>query len=73
MTSTDVEKLVGEIWEDVLDLDSISSDDDFFELGGDSVQALDVVYRLRAAGCSLKIGDFFTNPTVRTLSAVAAG
>ncbi|MGP4014362.1 phosphopantetheine-binding protein [Saccharopolyspora sp. 5N708] len=64
----DLRELVGGVWKDVLDLDVVNDDDDFFELGGDSMQAVDVVYRLRDAGVDLKVGDFFAHPTLHELS-----
>jgi aryl carrier-like protein len=64
--------LIGKIWVESLDLDAVSGDDDFFELGGDSLQAVDMVYRLREAGLTLRIRDFFAGPTLRELAAVAS-
>lgn len=73
MVHMNIEALLSEIWSEILDLDTVEGDDDFFELGGDSLQAVDVVYRLRDAGVALKIRDFFVNPTFRELVAVASG
>jgi aryl carrier-like protein len=68
----DLKELIGEVWREVLDLDSVNDDDDFFGLGGDSVQAVDVVYRLRDAGVELKMGDLFGNPTLHGLSSAVS-
>lgn len=38
------------IWQDVLKIDSISVDDGFFDLGGDSLSAIRVVTRMEKAG-----------------------
>jgi aryl carrier-like protein len=68
----DLTELIGEVWKEVLDLDSVNDADDFFELGGDSMQAVDVVYRLRDAGVELKVGDLFDNPTLHGLSTIVS-
>jgi thioesterase domain-containing protein/acyl carrier protein len=44
-----LEQLLVEIWEDVLRVDGIGVSDDFAELGGDSLLAVDVVARLEKA------------------------
>jgi thioesterase domain-containing protein/acyl carrier protein len=44
-----LEQLLVEIWEDVLRVDGIGVSDDFTELGGDSLLAVDVVARLEKA------------------------
>lgn len=59
-----------QIWAEVLGLDSIAGGDDFFELGGDSLKACEVVRRL--AGClrlSLDPLEVFENPRLRDFAA----
>jgi hypothetical protein len=58
------------IFADVLGLDVVGRDDAFFEVGGDSVLALQVVARARAAGLALSVRDLFDHQTPRTLAAV---
>jgi acyl carrier protein len=41
-----LERLVTAAWEEVLGLDAIGLDDDFFELGGNSLHAVRIVARL---------------------------
>jgi amino acid adenylation domain-containing protein len=41
--NTQMEKLLAKIWTDVLGLDQIGINDNFFDLGGDSLRALEVV------------------------------
>lgn len=43
-----VQRRIAGIWQDVLGRDQIGADDDFFELGGDSLAAIRVVLKLRA-------------------------
>lgn len=68
--STPTEILLARVWSELLDRDEIRREDDFFELGGDSLLVLQVFARLRGEIRSLP------RPTVvyghRTLAALAA-
>ncbi|WP_406432977.1 amino acid adenylation domain-containing protein [Streptomyces sp. NBC_00631] len=62
------------IWADVLGVEQVGEDDDFFVLGGDSMHAVQVVAAARAAGLAMTVADLFTHPTVgRLLAMLAAG
>jgi amino acid adenylation domain-containing protein/non-ribosomal peptide synthase protein (TIGR01720 family) len=69
--STDIERLLARIWQDVLDVSRVGLDDNFFELGGDSILTLQIVSRARRAGLAFGPRDLFQNPTVRALAAMA--
>ena len=56
------------IFRDVLRVARVEPHDDFFELGGDSIQSLHVVSRARRAGLTLTPRDVFEAPTVRLLA-----
>lgn len=43
------ESAVAELWGRVLGVDGVGADDDFFELGGNSLLGVDLVHRMRAA------------------------
>jgi acyl carrier protein len=48
----------------------VTEDDDFFELGGDSIRAMDAIAQIEeATGVQVNAGLFFTYPTVAELSA----
>ncbi|MFD7712520.1 amino acid adenylation domain-containing protein, partial [Streptomyces sp. NPDC059786] len=67
---TPAERAVAAAWADVLDTDGIGADDDFFALGGDSILAVRVVSRLRAAfAADVSPRLLFTHPTVAALAA----
>ena len=56
----------------MLGRDQVDPDDDFFDLGGDSLRALKLVMRLGARhGLDVDIADFYECPTVRGLVALA--
>jgi len=66
---TPAEKALAVVWQDVLGAGSVGRNDGFFALGGDSIKAMLVVSRLRAAGYRLDIKTLFRHVT---LAAVAA-
>jgi len=45
--STENEKMLAEIWKDILDVERVSINDNFFELGGHSLLSVQVVARVR--------------------------
>jgi non-ribosomal peptide synthetase component F/thioesterase domain-containing protein len=58
------------IWQDILGLDSISRDDDFFALGGHSLKALQISARhVQAGGKPIALRSFFDNPLLSELVA----
>ncbi|MFI1198400.1 non-ribosomal peptide synthase/polyketide synthase [Streptomyces sp. NPDC020883] len=67
---TETERRIARIWADVLGLDTVGADDNFFDLGGDSILTMQVVSRLRRDGLHLATKDLFTHQTVAALAAV---
>ena len=66
--SDDFERELLAIWQDVLKLSKIGIDDDFFELGGTSLQALTVFAQIEARlGCSLSPTAVMQAPTIAGL------
>ncbi|MEO7350483.1 MAG: amino acid adenylation domain-containing protein, partial [Marmoricola sp.] len=61
---------VAELWLDVLGAVVTDEHDDFFDLGGGSLTAAQMVSRLRARYPELTVADLYENPTVRALSAM---
>ncbi|MEU2057651.1 non-ribosomal peptide synthase/polyketide synthase [Streptomyces bungoensis] len=67
---TPAERLVAAAWADVLGVAEVHAGDDFFALGGDSILAVRVTARLRAAfGPGVSPRLLFTRPTVAALAA----
>ncbi|MGH3580749.1 MAG: amino acid adenylation domain-containing protein, partial [Mycobacterium sp.] len=62
------EELLAGIYADVLGVDSVSVDDSFFELGGDSILSMQVSARARAAGLTCRPRDVFVEQTVARLA-----
>ncbi|WP_019545173.1 type I polyketide synthase [Streptomyces sulphureus] len=66
--STDREKDVVRVWEEVLGIDGIGVQDNFFDLGGESLLAMQLTARLRdAVGADLPMRRIFETPTVAEL------
>lgn len=62
----DIEGLVADIWTDVLECPETGIDDNFFNLGGDSVRAARIVSRLNDLfQLALPVAALFRHPTVR--------
>ena len=55
----EVQKVLADVWQGVLRREHVSIHDNFFDLGGDSIKALQVVMRLKQRGYSLKVADLF--------------
>ncbi|WP_328901602.1 amino acid adenylation domain-containing protein [Streptomyces sp. NBC_00441] len=71
------ETLLCGLYAEVLDLERVSIDDDFFGLGGDSIMSIRLAGRARTEGLDLTPRDVFTHKTVAALAPhakdVAAG
>jgi len=55
------------VWEDLLHLDRVGRNDNFFALGGNSLLAVQVIERLRRTGLSLAVSALFKAPTLSAL------
>ena len=67
------ERIAAQIFAEVLGLDRVGADDDFFELGGTSLLATDLLVRLSARlGADLGMADLIEAATPATLAARAA-
>ncbi len=64
---SDNEKIIAEIWGDILDIDRVSIKDNFMELGGDSIKATQVVSRLNNLEIHLSARDILTYQTIEQI------
>ncbi|WP_344016442.1 non-ribosomal peptide synthase/polyketide synthase [Pseudonocardia xinjiangensis] len=71
--STAREELLCGLVAEVLNLPAVGADDDFFALGGDSIVAIALVGRIRAAGLQISPRQLFTHRTPAALAAVLDG
>ena len=64
-----LEETLAAIWRDVIGIEAVGIDDNFFEIGGHSVLVIRVHARLREAlGVELSVVDLFQHPTIRGLA-----
>lgn len=66
--STETEKKLSEIFEKLLKISPISVDDNFFEIGGDSLLALKLQIELLKLGFSIPFADIYKYNSVRQLA-----
>jgi amino acid adenylation domain-containing protein/non-ribosomal peptide synthase protein (TIGR01720 family) len=63
--STETEIAIAEIWKELLHLERLGIEDDFFDLGGHSLLAMRVISAIRKKlEIELNIKDLFENPTI---------
>lgn len=65
------ESILAEIWAEILKLDRVGRNDNFFTLGGDSILSFKVVSRAAKAGITLSVQDMFATKSLAELAARA--
>ncbi|MFC5814535.1 non-ribosomal peptide synthetase [Nonomuraea harbinensis] len=64
-----VEEAIADIWRDVLQIERPGVEDDFFELGGNSLDAVQIAFRIRTAfGVDLGIKQILAEPRISALA-----
>ena len=61
------EKLL-QIWKNILKIEDIDINDNFFDIGGDSVAAISMQIEAVKYGLDFEYSDIFTHPTIKELS-----
>ncbi|WP_410660554.1 amino acid adenylation domain-containing protein [Amycolatopsis sp. lyj-112] len=67
----DTERILSDVFAEVLGVRRVGIDDSFFDLGGDSIVSVRLVSEARAAGLEITPRDVLTEQTVLGLAAVA--
>ncbi len=63
------EQLIADIWKNLFRIDRIGVDDNFFDLGGDSLIGLQILNRVKqTTNQTIGFDSFFESPTVATLA-----
>ncbi|MFC7446985.1 amino acid adenylation domain-containing protein, partial [Rhodococcus daqingensis] len=70
--TTETERVLAELFAEVLGVERVGVTDSFFELGGDSIVSIQLVARAKAAGLRLRTRDVFEHRTVAALAQVVA-
>ncbi|HLP61915.1 MAG TPA: amino acid adenylation domain-containing protein, partial [Candidatus Deferrimicrobium sp.] len=65
----ETEEKLAEAWQGVLGLESVGIEDNFFDVGGDSIKAIRLISRINERlNSNLKIVDLYTNRTIGELA-----
>jgi len=70
---TDAERALAEVWEEVLGLPTVGIEDDFYDVGGDSIISIQIVSRARSRGIDMTAGDVLLYPTIAALTEAGIG
>jgi amino acid adenylation domain-containing protein len=68
---TVTERRLAKIWKQVLRVDRVGIDDNFFDLGGDSILSIQVITRSNQAGLNLSLKQIFQYQTIAGLARIA--
>jgi fengycin family lipopeptide synthetase D len=66
---TAIEKVLIDVWKEALKIDKISVNDNIFDLGGNSLKAIEAVAKLMAKKINIQLRDFFDYPRLKDLAA----
>ncbi|MGI9317370.1 MAG: amino acid adenylation domain-containing protein, partial [bacterium] len=64
----ETQQCLQQIWNEVLGIDNIGIEDNFFSLGGDSILSIRIVSKVLQAGYKVSPNDIFEAPTIERLS-----
>ncbi|MCT2347609.1 condensation domain-containing protein, partial [Niallia taxi] len=64
----DIQRNLVDIWSDILGIEKIGIDDNFFDLGGDSIKAIRITSRLLKFGYKLEIKHLFKYGNIKEIS-----
>lgn len=65
---TKKERVLADAFSQTLDQDQVGIDDSFFELGGDSIKAIQIVAKIRESAMELKVKDIMAYKTVKNIA-----
>jgi|APTNR8051073442_1049403.scaffolds.fasta_scaffold01268_9 amino acid adenylation domain-containing protein len=68
-----VQKTLAHVWADLLGIDRAGIDDNFFDLGGNSLLSIQCVAQLEGHGLKLPIVKLYQHPTIRACAAFLEG
>ncbi|MCP3741598.1 condensation domain-containing protein, partial [Rossellomorea sp. BNER] len=68
---SDTETKLISIWKDILDVRNVTAEDQFFQLGGNSLKAMKVIGSIqREFNKNIQLKELFTEPTIKKLAAI---
>lgn len=71
LPENETQKKLAELWNEVLNISASGIDDNFFESGGHSLKANQLIGKIyRIFQAEIRLGEFFDAPTIRELAAI---
>lgn len=70
---TSVQKTLANVWADLLGIDRVGIDDNFFDLGGNSLLSIQCIAQLEGHGLELPIVKLYQHPTIRACAGFLEG
>ena len=67
---TETQKILCEIWQEVLGVERVGITDNFFQLGGHSLLMMNALSKISRKGYEILAKDFIGNPTIKLLSTI---
>lgn len=71
--TTSVQKTLANVWADLLGIDRVGIDDNFFDLGGNSLLSIQAVAQLEGHGLKLPIVKLYQHPTIKACASYLEG
>lgn len=68
---TPTERILADIWRELLHLETVGVRDNFFELGGDSIISMQMVSRAASQGVAIDLDTAFRHQTIAAIAAAA--
>ena len=65
---TEKQIFVANLWKEIFGIENVGIDSSFFELGGDSIKAMNLSAAFQRNGINIGLKDIFANPTIRLMS-----
>jgi len=66
-SNSEIESQLINIWEDVLNFSPVLPEDNFFEIGGDSILSIQIIAKARKLGIQLTANQFFEHQSIAKL------
>jgi mycobactin peptide synthetase MbtE len=74
MPATELERVIAQVWQEVLGVEAVGAEENFFDLGGHSLALVAAYERLRGvAGAGLTVMGMFEHASVRRLARHLSG
>src|SRR3569833_1198815 len=64
----DIERVLAQLWQELLGVERVGRQNNFFELGGHSLLAVTLIERMRQQGLQADVRALFSSPTLRQLA-----